>query len=173
MRCSRWRLSPINKMNKFLPLALETYRSTSQVILDVRNLFAEWFRPLLHQIEAKYFWSSLIKTWKASAKFIWIFCINTFFLGSRKVLRKLTPSNRTVPQLTQRVWLRNGARNVSKSFGTSKCGHLQVLISKPWTSLSRTLHKNSAPIRPWPEGGVIISSKWIGFRQSMVRRQLR
>ena len=26
---------------------------------------------------------------------------------------------------------------------------------------------------PWPEGGVIISTKWIGFRKSMAHRPLR
>ena len=45
----RWRLKLISKLIEFMPLALETHQSMSEVKLDARNLFAVWFGLLLHQ----------------------------------------------------------------------------------------------------------------------------
>ena len=40
----------MSKILQLIPVALETYRSTSEVILDTRNLLALWCGLLLHQM---------------------------------------------------------------------------------------------------------------------------
>ena len=43
----------MSKLIDFMPVALETYWKSSEVILDNRNLFELWFRPLSRQTRGK------------------------------------------------------------------------------------------------------------------------
>ena len=59
---------------------------------------------------------------------------------------------------TQRMRPRSDARIISETFGSSNCGHPQVLISVPWTLLSSLLWRSMLYPAPTP--------KWIHWTQS-------
>ena len=134
--CSRWGLWSISTVIEFMLVALETYRSTSEVILDARSLSALWFRLFLYQLGANLLWSPLMKVWNSTAKIICTHCRKKFFLGSQKLLITITSSNRTVLKLTRLKCHRSGTKNIFEALGTSKSGHSQLLISVPLTLLS-------------------------------------
>ena len=93
--------------------------------------------------------------------------------GLQKLLRILTSSHRTTLQLTQWMGPRKGERLISVSFGTSKCGHLQVLISIPWTFAIRSIFERDVSTGSHPildSLKAAIQSVWKELDQQVVRR---
>ena len=68
-----------------------------------------------------FLWSSLMKVWKSTAKFIWTWWRKRFFLDSQKLLRTNACLNRTVVKLSYCIWPRSCARFSSDAFRTSNC----------------------------------------------------
>ena len=137
------------------------YRSTSEVVLDTRNILILWFGLLLHQMGANFLRYSMIKAWMSTVKFIWLCCREKINLHTRRCSSSHSDCD---PEVAQ--------ERFPRLLGQANVATLSPLVNSIditiWSILERDVSTRSNPnLDPLK---TIIQSAWTNMDEEVVWR---